>query len=42
VDIMFAWLIVAGALGVALNVVFMRLDRRILPWAPANREREAS
>jgi ABC-type nitrate/sulfonate/bicarbonate transport system permease component len=42
VDIMFAWLIVAGALGVALNVVFMRLDRRILPWAPANREPEAS
>lgn len=38
VDVMFAWLMVAGMLGVALNVVFLYLERRLLPWAPANRE----
>ncbi|MGW5147314.1 ABC transporter permease [Rhodococcus koreensis] len=38
VDVMFAWLMVAGLLGVALNVVFLHLERRVIPWSPANRE----
>ncbi|MFC0447413.1 ABC transporter permease [Rhodococcus jostii] len=38
VDVMFAYLVVAGLLGVGLNVILLYLERRLLPWAPANRE----
>ena len=38
VDVMFAWLVVAGLMGVALNAGFLALERRLIPWVPANRE----
>lgn len=38
VDVMFAWLVVAGLLGTALNLVLLAAERGVLPWAPAQRE----
>lgn len=37
VEIMYAYVIVAGVLGLALNAVFAAIERRVLHWHPSHR-----
>jgi len=37
VDIMYALILVTGLLGVAMNTVFMRVEKRVLHWHPSQR-----
>jgi ABC-type nitrate/sulfonate/bicarbonate transport system permease component len=41
VDLMYAMIIVTGLLGWAVNVVFTRIERRVLHWHPSQRVGEA-
>jgi ABC-type nitrate/sulfonate/bicarbonate transport system permease component len=40
-ELMYALILTTGILGLLLNTIFVRIERRVLHWHPSQRPREA-